>query len=119
MRNRLLTRSPRRLTTTFLLAAALGSSWPALASADSLPGDDLAKQVTIRRDTLGVPHILAPTEEAAYFGQGYASAEDRVLVLARLYLQARGEEAAYFGEAFAESDFLVKQLHIHEGARTG
>jgi acyl-homoserine-lactone acylase len=107
------------LTTTFLLAAALGSSWPALARADSLPGDDLAKQVTIRRDTLGVPHILAPTEEAAYFGQGYASAEDRVLVLARLYLQARGEEAAYFGEAFAESDFLVKQLHIHEGARTG
>jgi hypothetical protein len=31
------------------------------------PGDDLANQVVIRRDTFGVPHILAETEEAAAF----------------------------------------------------
>lgn len=78
---------------------------------------DLAAQVTIRRDTWGVPHILAKTEEAAYFGQGYASAEDHCLVMARLYLKARSEEAAHFGEAFADSDFLIKQVHIHKVAR--
>jgi acyl-homoserine-lactone acylase len=75
--------------------------------------------VTIRRDTFGVPHILGSTEEAVYFGQGYASAEDHVLLMGRLYLQARGEEAAYFGEKFANDDFAVRQFHIHEGAETG
>jgi acyl-homoserine-lactone acylase len=99
------------------LVAAIVASWSAPGSAAE--GDDLASKVTIRRDTFGVPHILATTEEAAAFGQGYASAEDRVLVMARLYLQARGEEAAYFGEAFADSDLLVKQLHMHEGAAAG
>jgi acyl-homoserine-lactone acylase len=79
----------------------------------------LATKVTIRRDTFGVPHILAPTEEAAAFGHGYVTAEDHVLTLARLILQARGEEAAQFGEKFAEADFLVKQFHIYEGAERG
>jgi acyl-homoserine-lactone acylase len=84
------------------------------------PGDDdLAAQVKIRRDKFGVPHILAPTEEAAAFGQGYAVAEDHVLVLARLLLRGRNEEAAYFGEKFAESDLVGKILHMYEGAQTG
>jgi acyl-homoserine-lactone acylase len=101
-----------------LLLGLTWECWPAPA-AEEVPGNDLAAQVTIRRDTYGVPHILASTEEAAYFGQGYASAEDRVLVMARLYLQARGEEAAHFGEKFAEADFLVKLLHMHSGAAAG
>jgi acyl-homoserine-lactone acylase len=92
---------------------------PLPASAEEQAGDDLASQVTIRRDTFGVPHILAPTEEAAYFGQGYVSAEDHILVMAREYLKARGEEAAYFGEAFADNDFAMKQLHIWDGAKEG
>jgi acyl-homoserine-lactone acylase len=87
--------------------------------ADDRGDDPLAKQVTIRRDTFGVPHILAQTEEAAYFGHGYASAEDHVLVLGRLFLQARGEEAAHFGEKFADNDFRVKTMRMHEGARSG
>lgn len=81
--------------------------------------DELASQVTIRRDEWGVPHLLASTEEAAAFGQGYATAEDHVMTLARLFLQARGEEALYFGEQFAESDFLLKQLHIWQVAKEG
>jgi acyl-homoserine-lactone acylase len=81
--------------------------------------DELASQVTIRRDEYGVPHILAPTEEAAAFGQGYVTAEDHILTLARLFLQARGEESLYFGERFAESDFLIKELHIWQVAKQG
>src|SRR5579862_1762834 len=81
--------------------------------------DDLGSQVTIRRDTYGVPHILASTEEAAAFGQGYATAEDHGAELARLYLKARGEESSQFGEQFADSDFLIKQLRIHEVAEEG
>jgi acyl-homoserine-lactone acylase len=80
---------------------------------------DLALQVTIRRDKFGVPHILAPTEEAAAFGMGYATAEDHILVLGRLFVRARGEEARYFGEEFAQADLLLKQLHIYAGAESG
>jgi acyl-homoserine-lactone acylase len=92
---------------------------PAPVGARDNAGKDLASQVTIRRDTYGVPHILAQTEEAAAFGQGYAAAEDHCLTMARLYLKARGEEAAYFGDKFARSDFVVKQLHMPQGAVEG
>ena len=75
-----------------------GGIWLAPGVASGPSEGDLASQVTIRRDKFGVPHILAPTEEAAAFGQGYAVAEDHCLVLARLLLRGRNEEAAYFGE---------------------
>ena len=41
---------------------------------------ELSGLVTIRRDKYGVPHILGQTEEAAAFGQGYATAEDHCLI---------------------------------------
>jgi acyl-homoserine-lactone acylase len=73
--------------------------------ADKKP--DLAQEVTIRRDTYGIPHIQARTEEAAAFGLGYAQAEDHCLQICRLYLSARGEEAKYFGTG-EENDLLMK-----------
>ncbi len=76
----------------------------------------LSAKVEIRRDVWGVPHILGETHEAASFGYGYAAAEDHVLNIARLFLQARGEEAKYFGEKFIESDFAVKQFGVHRVA---
>jgi acyl-homoserine-lactone acylase len=81
--------------------------------------DDLAAKVTIRRDNFGVPHILAETEAAAAFAQGYVTAEDHLLELARLILKARSEEALYFGEQYADNDFLVKELRMYEGAQAG
>ncbi len=69
----------------------------------------LAEQVTIRRDTFGVPHILAKTEEAAAFGFGYAQAEDHCEEIALSYISARGENAKYFRTGI-ESDFLVKRF---------
>lgn len=100
------------------VGALLACSFAPVWAADLSP-DELAAQVLIRRDTYGVPHILADTEEAAAFGYGYAAAEDHVLEIARLYLAARAEEAAYFGEQFAESDFMMKQFRIWEVAAEG
>ncbi len=73
----------------------------------------LASQVTIRRDTYGVPHILAETEEAASFGLGYAQAEDHAVEVARRYLEARGEQAKYLGTG-AESDFRMQRFGNYE-----
>ena len=69
----------------------------------------LAAQVMIRRDTYGVPHILAKTEEAAAFGLGYAQAEDHCVTIARRLIAARGEIAKYLGQG-VESDFLMKRF---------
>ena len=66
----------------------------------------LASKVLIRRDTFGIPHILAKTEEAAAFGFGYAQAEDHCLTIVRRLVVARGEMAKHTGQG-VESDFLV------------
>ncbi|HQR33082.1 MAG TPA: penicillin acylase family protein, partial [Blastocatellia bacterium] len=76
----------------------------------------LAEQAVIRRDTFGVPHILAETEDAAAFAMGYAQAEDHCVEIARRFLSARGEEAKYTG-AGVETDFESKRYGIHEIAQ--
>jgi acyl-homoserine-lactone acylase len=53
--------------------------------------------VTIRRDGYGVPHILAPTHAALFYGFGYAQAEDRLLALFKNIKQAKGELAEWNG----------------------
>src|SRR5262245_38593189 len=99
------------------IVLAVFAAWGVTACADDALTEELASQVTIRRDNWGVPHLLAKTEEAAYFGQGYACAEDHCLVMARLYLKARAEDAACFGAESAEDDLLTKQVRIWEVAR--
>jgi acyl-homoserine-lactone acylase len=72
--------------------------------------DRLAQQAIIRRDTYGIPHILAETEEAAAFAFGFAQAEDHAAEIGRRYLSARGEEAAYFGEEGLSNDVAIAQF---------
>ncbi len=110
----------RRLSFTALLVtlaiAVIVSVGPRPSSA--LSPSDLASQVSIRRDTYGVPHILAETEEAAAFGMGYAQAEDHCVEIARRFVAARGEEAKHTGNGI-ESDFIAKRHRIHEVAKSG
>lgn len=84
-----------------LLAQACGRR-PELPDAEVL-----AAQATIRRDNVGVPHILANTEEAAAFAFGYAQAEDHAGEIGRRYIRARGQEALYFGNEGVENDFRM------------
>jgi acyl-homoserine-lactone acylase len=81
------------------------------------PGpNDRDRKATIRRDTYGVPHILASTEQDAALAQGYAAAEDYLALMARLFLRARGELASVFGEKLVQEDLLVKTLGIWDEA---
>jgi acyl-homoserine-lactone acylase len=98
----------RRLVTA--IAVAVGA-FSCARSAPELPSPDLlAQQVTIRRDTYGIPHILAESEEAAAFGFGYAQAEDHAAEIGRRYLSARGVEAAHFGEEGLSNDLAMAQF---------
>ena len=85
----------------------------------ALDPDALARHVTIRRDSYGIPHILGDSEEAAAFGFGYAQAEDHAVEIGRRYLSARGEEAKYFGEAGLSGDAAMAQFDNLAEARRG
>ncbi len=61
------------------------------------PRDPLADQVTIYRDNYGVPHILGDTEEAAFFGYGYAQAQDHLEKMMLQYRDAQGRRAEVVG----------------------
>lgn len=107
----------RRLRAVLIAAVAVAAC--ARAPIDLPPGDRLAQQVTIRRDTFGIPHILAQTEEAAAFGFGYAQAEDHAVEIARRLIAARGEEARYFGDSGLENDIGMARFDNLAEARRG
>ena len=52
------------------------SSLPDTESFISVPGID--SEVTIVRDKYGIPHIRAKNNNDAFFGQGFATAQDRL-----------------------------------------
>ena len=81
--------------------------------------DRLASLAVIRRDTYGIPHILAPTEEAAAFAFGYAQAEDHAAEIGRRYIAARGEAARVFGAQAVENDLDMAQFDNLAEARRG
>jgi acyl-homoserine-lactone acylase len=98
------------------LALCVALSLIPLSVSKSQTQDAYASQVTIRRDTYGVPHILGKTEEAASFGLGYAQAEDHAVEIAQRLVAARGEQAKYFGRG-ADTDLLLKQFDNYEVCR--
>jgi acyl-homoserine lactone acylase PvdQ len=72
-------------------AVALAPPFPAAAA------DALASQVTIYRDHFGVPHIVGDTEQATFFGYGYAQAQDHLTEMMIQYRDAQGRRAEVQG----------------------
>ena len=68
------------------------------------------ERVVIRRDTFGVPHIVAETEAAAGFGLGYAQAEDHAAEMAKRFLSARGEAARHLGPSMLDADLGARRM---------
>ncbi len=68
-------------------------------SAPATRDERLAKGLTIYRDSYGVPHIVGDTEEAAFFGYGYAQAEDHLERMMLQYRDAQGRLAEVQGIA--------------------
>lgn len=78
---------------------------------------EAGKDVTIYRDSWGVPHIYGKTEEAALYGQGYAQADDRLGTLYKAYRKANGTMAEAFGEKWVEDDYRQRLLGHMEVSR--
>jgi acyl-homoserine-lactone acylase len=77
-----------------------------------------AGEVTIYRDTWGVPHVYGDSQAAAAYGHGYAQAEDRLDDLLGAYLLAVGRAAAVFGPRALERDVVARIARHEEIART-
>lgn len=76
----------------------------ACSSGDKTPIQDKGGKATIYRDNFGVPHIYADTEDALYFGWGYAIAQDRLYQLEYMRRVAAGTFAEVFGPAYLAFD---------------
>ena len=87
-----------------LLSFTLGV---AVAAAPASPAPDpLSGQVTIYRDHYGVPHIVGETEQATFFGYGYAQAEDHLEEMMIQYRDAQGRRAEVQGMAALGDGYL-------------
>ena len=66
--------------------------------------EGLSERVVITRDERGIPYIKANSDEDLYFGQGYATATDRLWQMDLLRRTARGELSEIFGKSTLEED---------------
>jgi penicillin amidase len=70
----------------------------------------IAEPIEIYRDSRGVPHIQAATDLDAYFGWGFAHAQDRLAQMLWLRMSARGRTAAIVGAVGLEADRWARTL---------
>ncbi len=85
---------------TFLLSlAAIAQNAPV-----KMVVSGLKDEVTIRRDSRGIPYIEAKSDADLYFAQGYTTAGDRLWQMDLMRRLARGETAEIFGNQVLEED---------------
>jgi acyl-homoserine-lactone acylase len=75
-----------------------------------------AGQVTIFRDSYGVPSIVAKTMPDAAYGLGYAMAQDDLVVMERNFLRARGHLAEVDGISQLYGDGAIQALGLEQRA---
>jgi penicillin amidase len=74
--------------------------------------ESLARNVTIYRDTYGVPHVFGRTDASTVFGFAYAQAEDNFWRIEENYMAAIGRSAEVYGERRVERDRVNRALEI-------
>jgi len=95
-------------------AADLRAALPNLTGDLSLAGLD--GPVEILRDSLGVPHIRANSTHDAFFGQGFAHAQDRLWQMDYDRRRAAGRWAEWAGPAWVDMDILMRRLGLAPSA---
>ncbi|MFO0948928.1 MAG: penicillin acylase family protein [Planctomycetota bacterium] len=73
---------------------------------------EMAKTVTIVRDTYGVPHIEGPTDAAVVFGFAYAQCEDYFWQVEDNFILSCGRYAEAHGRTGLNSDLLNRAFEV-------
>jgi acyl-homoserine-lactone acylase len=71
-------------------------------------------QITIARDSYGIPHIFAPTDPEVAYGLAWAHAEDDFKTIQTLILTGKGKLSTYLGKKGAPVDFVFGLLNTRE-----
>ena len=71
-------------------------------------------EVTVYRDTWGVPHVYADTVRAGMYGLGYAQAEDRLQDLYDNVRIATGTMAEAYGPEHVQQDYFMRVARVAE-----
>jgi penicillin G amidase len=69
-------------------------------------------KIEILRDRAGIPHLYAETTHDAYFGLGFAMAQDRLWQMDRLRRRALGRQAEILGPDYVDSDLVHRAVGI-------
>jgi penicillin amidase len=99
----------------FLYAMLTGSK-PKLDGAVSAPG--LGASVSITRDSLGIPTIVAATRADLAYGTGYAHAQDRFFEMDLSRRLAAGELSEMFGVVALEQDRQARIFRFRSVAQS-
>ena len=83
----------------------------------SLFGQVNTKDISIYRDSYGVPHVYAPTDEAAAYGLAWAHAEDDFKTIQYTFLPSKGLMGVHSGKEGVIMDYLVALLRCRETAQ--
>lgn len=99
-----------------LRAVALGLL---CAACSAQPQHTSPSRATIYRDTWGVPHVHAASEEAGFYALGYAQAQDRLTQLLGGMLWVQGRSAEIKGDAALPGDIEMRRWRTYEEGRQG
>ncbi len=102
------------MTPLTISAQDLQAALPDTSSGVILDGPDDA--ITIYRDGLGVPHVKAATVHDAFFGQGFATSQDRLWQMDYDRRRAYGRWAEYVGPEGLEQDLMMRTLRLRSSA---
>jgi penicillin amidase len=101
----------QRLTVLFVVLLCLATVPHASAQQNAVQLQGIKDRVTIRRDERGIPYVEAQNDEDLFFGQGYATAQDRLWQMDLFRRTARGELAEIFGIALSTLALDQDKLH--------
>ena len=76
----------------------------------------LSDPLTIRRDQHGIPHIKACSVHDAFFGQGFATAQDRLWHMDYDRMRAYGRLAEWMGAASVADDIRMRRFQLQASA---
>ena len=107
---------------TGMTAAELRARWTAEAAGRVPPMEGSLRvgapgRIDIRRDRWGIPHIFADTDTAAFFGLGFAMAQDRLWQMDYLRRRALGRLAEILGRDGLPLDVVARTVGLHRIAR--
>ena len=102
---------PKRLPPkTFKTKEDLQAALPDVSTTLGLKGLDAI--VEVYRDRYGIPHVKAQSVHDAFWGQGFATAQDRLWHMDYDRRRAYGRWAEYAGKAAIEQDKMMRRFQI-------